>query len=112
MATRFTGGYDGSTDIITSVANTEVIPQPIKSLSNTTISPYINAENTWAPSNRTYFESFYFYNDGAIHVQVNGERIIYLRTGQNFEVDKGDPAIFSFIILDNAVNYSWTGIYV
>ena len=114
MSIRATGGYDGSNNVLTSVGGDELVPQPIVVTRDggiiTTKSPYLNSATAYNP-NKTYFEQFFFYNDGAVHVKINGERVVYLRAGQNFECEIGDPSIFSFIVIDAGITFTWTGVY-
>jgi len=82
-----TGGYSGSSDVLTSTANQQLVV-----------------------GGKLYSE-FYFYNTQACHVKVNGSGAIYLMAGQNFEIDETNPMINSFIIVDSGVSLSWVGIY-
>ena len=111
VRTRTNGGYDGSPDILTSTESQEIIPQPITTIVN-------GIEITKSPYNRsiydaiTLMEEFHFYNTEAVHIKINGENIIYLEAGDNLLIDKNSPAIFSFIIIDAGIHFSWIGNYV
>jgi hypothetical protein len=106
---KLTGGYDGSPSIQTSTANLEIIPQPISipGLIPSYKSPYANSHNV----NRTCFYEFSFYNTQACHVKVNGENVIYLAAGENWAIDSTNTMIWSFIVIDSGINYTWVCSY-
>ena len=85
----------GSGSLLTSVANTEVVPA--------TPAGWINAYYS--------FYKFVFTNDIACTIKINGGSPIYLAAGQGFTVEKGDLAVTSFVIVTATVKYTWVGYY-
>ena len=88
-------GYLGSSNLLTSTANLEIVP-------NTPIG--------W--SNKRYsFYKFSFINKTTCRVKINGGEPIYLEENQGFESDKEDVKINSFIIVEPTVDFNWIGSY-
>jgi len=85
----------GSATLLTSVANTQVIPVPPVD--------WVNAYYA--------FYKFVFTNDIACTIKINGGDPIYLAAGQGFTVDKGDLVVTSFVIVTANVKYTWVGYY-
>ena len=110
--TKLTGGYNGSNNVLTSTVNQQLVPQPIESTdiygSPIFTSPYASRS---LHGNRVYFSEFYFYNLTDCHVKINGSDSIYLKSNQNFEIDESNPAVWSFIVVDADVQFSWLGVY-
>jgi|GEM_PF-1370041 len=107
---KLTGGYDGSPSILTSTASLEIIPQPISVVGTavpTFKSPYLNSIHV----NKTCFYEFSFYNTQACHVKINGENLVYLAAGENWAIDETNTMIWSFIIIDSGINYTWVCSY-
>ena len=94
---KYMGGYAGSSNVLTSTANQELVPS--------TLYPGT------CHSQKNYFCEFYFYNNADCHIKVNGSGSIYLKAGQNFEMDETNPMISSFIIVDANVSFSWVGVF-
>lgn len=85
----------GSGSLLTSVANTEVVPAPPANWENVVYS----------------FYKFVFTNDIACTIKINGGDAIYLAAGQGFTVEKGDLVVKSFVIVTASVKYTWVGYY-
>lgn len=95
MGQRLGSGYLGSTGLLTSIANAQILPTP--------------------PSNWTrkyYFYKFAFMNDQECRIILNdSNQQIYLRAGQGFEMNEIDNPIWSFKIVESGVTYNWMGAY-
>lgn len=87
MGYRIGAGYIGSSSILTSTENLEVIPAKYN------------------------FYKFQFMNDQECQVKVNKDNPIVLRAGQGFQMDQIDSPIHSFIIVDAGITYNWIGAY-
>jgi hypothetical protein len=92
-----TGGYAGASDILTSTANLELVPETI----------YVGSTHR----KKNYFCEFYFYNNNDCHVKINGGDPIFLKANQNFEIDETNPMIHSFVIINANIGYSWVGVF-
>ena len=95
MGQRLGSAYMGSSGILTSVANAEIIPSP---------------PSHW--SGKYYFYKFTFMNDQECKIIINDSNMqIYLRAGQGFEMNEVDASIHSFKIVESGVTYNWMGAY-
>lgn len=88
-------GYFGTSAMLISTANLEVIQQ--------------HKPATWDGQFTTY--KFAFNNAGACQVKINGSDSIYLAANQGFTSDYYDQPIYSFVIVTNAINYNYIGAY-
>lgn len=97
MQNAYTGnGYLGSEQILTSVANEEVLP-PIPIGSNWT--------------NGYMCGIFEWLNEQDTVVLINNKTRVFIRAGQGFKIGNGSKAIHSFIIESAGVNYNWIAEY-
>lgn len=80
-------GYLGSSSIVTSQGNDEIVPQGLS------------------------FYKFSFLNYSACTVKINNSDPIYLAEGQGFSSDIHDAKITSFIIVEPNIQYNWIGAY-
>ncbi|MEK4025531.1 hypothetical protein [Sporosarcina sp. FSL W7-1283] len=88
-------GYLGSSKILTSAANQEIVPE--------------TPEN-WT-SDRYSIYKLSFINKNNCSVKINGGSSIYLEANQGFESSKEDKAINSFVIVEEGIQYSFIGAY-
>lgn len=84
--------YKGSSSVLTSAANEEVVPE---------------APSNWTLGYRFY--KFSFINKNACVIKVNNGEEIYLETEQGFESDKDDQEVGSFVIVTPDTQYTWIG---
>ena len=88
---RLGSGYLGSSDILKSNANEEVIPM--------------------RPEGHTVPYSFYKFTfsnpNQPCRVRINGGAPIYIDTGNGVSIDYVDAPIWSFIILEPDIDYNW-----
>lgn len=87
-------GYLGSPKLETSTVNQEIVPSP---------------PSHWTSLYKLY--KFSFNNKQATKVIINKETTVYLEAGQGFEMDLGDAPIYSFVIVDSGVPYTFIGAY-
>lgn len=87
-------GYLGSNNLLTSVANQEVIP---------------STPLDW--TNGYHLYKFSFKNDQACQVIINNETTLYLRANEGFNIELGDKEIFSFKIVQADITFNWHGAY-
>jgi hypothetical protein len=83
--------YFGSPAIMTSTANTELIVQTEQRTKVACVFRFVNIQ--------------------ACTVKINGGDPIYLEAGNEFEVDREDPFITSFIVVESEIQYYFSGIY-
>jgi len=88
----------GSSQILTSTSNMEILPEK--------------------PQGQTYNYEFYvlsFMNDQACTVKINGSEPIYLRAGQGFNFESknyyDNVSITSFVIVEVGINFNWVGLH-
>jgi hypothetical protein len=83
MITNYRGtNIQGSADLQTSTAATEILPTGVK------------------------FVNFEMYNDAICHVSINGSDYIYLRANQGIQID----LINSFKIEEDGITFNWIGV--
>jgi hypothetical protein len=87
-------GYVGSSDLQTSTANMEVVP---------------NAPVGWTIGYN--LTNFSFYNDQACHVKINGGNQIYLRAGQGLDTSDANKPITSFVIVESGITFNYFAAY-
>lgn len=88
-------GYFGSSTLLTSTGNNELIQQH-------------------KPSSYTSFETykFSFFNNSACTIKINDSNDeIYLKANQGFSSEYYDAPIYSFIIVTSNVQYNYIGAY-
>lgn len=90
-----TSRYLGSSEVLTSVQNEEIIPK---------------APERWT-LDRYELYKLSFINYDPITVKINDGEPIFLDAEQGFECEKGDQVIKSFVILTENVRYSWIGAF-
>ena|SRR5205085_894599 len=92
---RFGSGYIGSSQIMVSTAQQELIP-----------SPPVN----WNTKYNLY--KFTFMNDQDCSVLINDNTTaIFLRAGQGFETNDSDAPIYSFKIVEAGITFNFVGAY-
>jgi hypothetical protein len=96
MGYRIGSGFVGTNAIKTSTANVEIIQ---------TLKP------TTYPKNTFEVYKISFMNDQACTVKINGGNSIYLRALQGFETDVTDKEIYSFVIVEAGITYSFVAAY-
>jgi len=95
MGFRVGSMYFGSPDIQVSTANQEIIQA--------------NKPTDWT-FQKIYAYRFSFTNNTACHIKLNGSaNQIYLASGQGFEMDMYDSQLFSFVIVEAGVSFSYIG---
>lgn len=94
MSNRIGTNFIGSSDLETSVANQEIIP---------------DAPESWTIGYKFY--KFEFVNDQICHIKINNGDAIYLRASQGFNSNEIDGKIESFKIVENDITFTWIGYY-
>lgn len=94
MFMRIGHGYVGTDDIKTSVAGEDIIPE---------------SPDNWTINYRFY--KFSFINKQPCHVKINNGNPIFLDSNQGIDTDVYDAPIYSFIILEDDVEYQFIGAY-
>jgi len=95
IMSRVGSGYFGSSDLIVSTANQEIIQQN-------------------KPTNLSSFSAYKlsFMNTQDCHVIINGSaNQIYLKANTGFEIDASDKEIYTFVIVEAAISYYYVGGY-
>jgi len=93
---RVGSGYFGSSDLIISTANQEILQQYKPANYKTSFSAY----------------KFSFMNLQDCHVVINGSPSqIYLKANTGFEIDSGDKEIYTFVIVEASVSCYCIGAY-
>lgn len=87
MADNLLAGFIGSSSILTSIENQELVKKGI------------------------VFHKFSYFNYEACTVSINGSSPIYLAAEQGFTSDFHDTKIKSFVILNSGVNFNWIGAF-
>lgn len=87
-------GYLGSSEIQTSKANHEIIP---------------NSPSNWTVGYS--LKKFSFDNSDECTVIINKDARIFLKAGQGFEIGYQDTPIHSFVIVESGVKFNWIGGY-
>ncbi|MNB93171.1 hypothetical protein D3C75_402900 [compost metagenome] len=82
---NLSSGYCGSSDIVSSVAGVEIIPEGV------------------------VLKKFSVVNYSQCHIKVNNSEPIYLASEQGFNCDNFDTPIKSFIIMESGINFNWAG---
>lgn len=88
-------GYLGTSEILTSSANEEILPK---------------TPSNWTDERYSFYK-FSFINYDNCQIKVNNGKPIHLNAEQGFECERGDQKINSFIIVDGNVRFSWIGAY-
>ena len=94
MTIQIGSGFMGAEDILTSTANTQIVPPTNPSWINVKFS----------------FYKFSFKNYQDCHIIINGSRQ-FREAGQGFESSERDQRIFSFIIEEAGIDYLWSAGY-
>lgn len=94
MSSRIGSGYIGSSDLITSTVNLEIIPSPPVG---------------WSVGYSLY--KFALSNTEQCHVKINGGNPILLAALQGFSMDSIDAPISSFVIVESGITFNWIGAY-
>jgi hypothetical protein len=88
---RLGSGYIGSSQLLTSTVNQEIIPSPPSS----------------KPFKKYSLYQMSFLNDQNCTVVINEDATIFLRAGQGFESDSEDMPIYSFVVKESGITYNW-----
>jgi hypothetical protein len=92
---RLGSGYIGSSQLLTSTLNQEIIPLPDSSKSFKKYSLY----------------KFSFSNNQDVTVIINNDATIFIPAGRGFEIDETDAPIYSFVIKEAGITYNWAACY-
>lgn len=87
-------GYIGTSQLMTSTSNLELVPSPSAS---------------WNVGYKLY--RFSFLNDQDCTVIVNGVTTLFIRASQGFEINEPDAPITSFVIVTAGINYNFVAGY-
>lgn len=94
MSLRVGSKFLGSTDLQTSSANQEIIPQEVP--------------EGWTIKYK--LKAFSFHNVQAAKVKINGSDPIYLGAGKGFNSNINSPEIYSFVIITEGIDFHWVGL--
>jgi len=87
--------YFGSTNILTSTANQEIIQQHKPSGWTITIEAY----------------KFEFKSLQDCHIKINDGASIFFEAGYEFIVDISDISVYKFVIVESGIQYKYFGTY-
>lgn len=87
-------GYLGTSQLMTSTSNLELVPSPSAS---------------WNVGYKLY--RFSFLNDQDCTVIVNGVTTLFIRASQGFEINEPDAPITSFVIVTAGITYNFVAGY-
>ena len=93
---QYGSGYIGSSALMVSVANAEIIPG-------------IPVGSGWTQGYKCY--KLALYNTEACTIKINNGDAIYLRAGQGISIDQNDKMIENLCICENNIHYNWIAGY-
>lgn len=88
-------GYLGTSQLMVSTANLELVPS--------------TTPTGWNMGYKLY--RFSFLNDQDCTVIVNGVTTLFIRASQGFEINEPDAPITSFVIVTAGINYNFVAGY-
>lgn len=88
-------GYLGSSALQISTANQELVPSPPAS---------------WTTNYKLYKFSFDNENQECT-IRINSQTTLFLKAGQGFEMERGDAPIFSFVVIEAGIDFTFIGAF-